>query len=352
MISIRSLALTSCTMAGCLVASLATAVAQGPSTPALVDPYTITFDDLYQAQNLRWYSISQVRFVRSVDSRTGQPQWMGLAEHLDIAPPVAGSTEARFDLSFSNALGVDQALEARHAGVHGDQRAYLYQHASFRVQDPALAAANYTLHFQGVNVRLGRSVFNMAVVPASPEKSVWLLELDVDTGYPLSSLEYAPSGEVVSMLTVIDFAHDSAAQNIIGNSANWWVPSHRQSFATASAAVAAIPREQPLLEPKSRPRGYDLVDSRITTDALTGNRTLVLDYTDGVDSVHLLEFPGATPMHPTRRRDEYSILVFDDLRRRHMTFYRKDVQYLIIGSPTDSAIEEFAHKTLSEALKH
>ncbi len=334
------------------VASLASlAVAQTP-TPHLADPQAISFDLIHQAETQNWYSLSQFRFCRTTDA-TGLEQWVGLAEELDVAPPASGETTERFDLRLATGLGLDPVEEQRQQTVHTHHRAYLYQHGTFRVQDPQLAASNYAIHYEGDIQRLGRPAYRVSIIPNSGSANCWILDLDVETGYPMSRSEYDQnSGELLSMITVTEFAHGAAAQAAADGVANWWVPTHRTDYPTPTAAINAAARPSTFKLPSKTPDGFALQTSSMLIDPLNGNETLMLSYTDGIESVLFLETPGAPkPNVPVYSGpDAYAILDFSDLTSKQLMFFYGGVQYLTLGGSDNAQVDTFTENLLRQVV--
>lgn len=317
------------------------------------DPYAIRFADIKAAETQQWFSLTQFRFVLTTDPRDGQERWVGLVENLSSAPPTATSPEhPRFDLRLASGLGLNPAEEARQQSVHHPHRAYLHLYGSFRVHDAALANANYTLRFEGACNRLGRACFRVAVLPNSTTANIWLVDLDVETGYPLIRTEYTPQGRMVSMLSVVAFEHGQAARASIGNDASWWTGANRRTFSSPRSAIAAIGNASVKMPP-APPSGFALRQSSVHVDALTGDKTLVLDYTDGIESLQLLQNPSAPKPRLGMFKDDkaYAIMEFADLRSTQLLFHVKGVEYQVLGGSDDARTNAFAEDTLRAALR-
>ncbi|MCA8940935.1 MAG: hypothetical protein KDB80_00120 [Planctomycetes bacterium] len=309
----------------------------------------ISFADIESAECSDHYAMTQFRLARTVDAN-GVVSWVGLSETLRIEPTPAGSMP-RFDLSLLSSIGLDVAEEQRQQALHAEHRGFLHLYGSFHVHDAALATRNYTLTVEAADVILGRAVRRVSVRPTHAHGgSWWLLDLDVQTDYPLRRIEYAPNGDMVSMLVVTTFTNGLAAQAQT-SVPNWWQPPHRTwypSIKDACLATGVAVRQFDVL-----PQNFGLHDTSVVIDPITGDHTFISNFTNGVDCVQLLETPNvpAPNLAVAKSNSGYAMFDFSDLNSTQLMFHVLGTQYLVIGSAHDIGVQAFADDTLRAAVR-
>lgn len=335
-----------------LTAGASVVTAQSGSTVALPDPHSVTFADIHAAESNNHYSLLQYRFGLTTDPRTGAQQWLGLVEELEIAPAPAGSALAteRFDLRMQRGVGLDAAEEARQASLFDAQRSYLYRYGTFRVHDPVQAEANYTLHFQYPELRLGRTTYRFVVMPADPTRNCWILNLDVETGYPLARSEYTSTGQLIGLVTVAQFAHGAAAVESRSSTPNWWATNLATSYATTSLALESMASGSDLEIPAVEPQNHVLSSQQVLLDPVTGKETLALEFTDGVRCILLMQTPNVAKPKVLPEEGAYGIFEFEDMQNRQLLFHVNGKQFIVIGNAAEPALDRFADAVLRSVV--
>lgn len=337
-----------------LVASAAMLPAVGHGDNAGLQPAqsAVTFEDIARAENTLQVHIEQVRRVR--ETGTSGREWIAIREQLLIAPDPQ-TADQRFELGF---LGIEgepasptelarrQQLYRRYAG-------YLHLYGSLRIDDPALAARNYVLLHLDDRVRLGRPTHRVALLPRRIGRSAWILEVDVETSYPLFRAEFDASGVLASSLEVTHFEQiDTLALDDV----DWWKPSRIvEEFETVEPAAQSLSAAQLTIpETGELPAGYELFDVRIVREDLRPEASLVLTYSDGIDDIFVIETvnaPAPSLPAPTASGSAYAIFVYQDQNVAQLMFHTNSVTTLVIGRSGQFALASLAEQLLARSLQ-
>ena len=330
-------------------------------------PGPVTFAKIAAAEASLDLRLQQIRSVLEPD--TGNtPHWTSMRESLVISPdPATG--EPRFALELI-ALDPDAGahvppaeLQRRRAVFHA-HAGYLHRYGSLRIDDPELAAANYTIVPLGARSRLGRPTQRVVVLPRQIGRNPWVLEVDSAPGYPLFRAEFDAAGRAVSTLEVIAFEQVDAARVV---KVDWWQPARSvQEFASpAEGIVAAIGQPAgsardtaagvPFLVPKDEelPAGYALDRVRVVRDDLRPESSLVLDYTDGIDDFFVVQtanVPEPNLPAPAGPRETYAIFVYHEQNVAQLMFHAGGVQTMVIGRGGPLLLAPLAHDLLARQL--
>lgn len=330
-----------------VIAGIAAAGALKAQTSA---SQAVTFADIERAERADHYAITQFRLARTVDPN-GLMSWVGLSESLRIGPTAPG-VPPNFDLSLIGSIGLDVAEEQRQQSLHAEHRGFLHLFGSFRVHDAGLASQNYSLAFEAADVILGRAVRRVRIVPRRPTAgSSWLVDLDQQTDYPLRRIEYAPNGDMVSMLVVTSFAHGPAVAQPPSGTPNWWQPPHRTWYPSIKHAMQATGVVVRKFE--HTPHDFGLNDVSVVVDPVSGDHAFVSNYTNGIDCIQLLQTPNvpAPSLAVAKSNNGYAMFDFSDLNSTQLMFHALGTQYLVIGSAHDPVVLAFADETLRAAVR-
>ncbi|MEM7199864.1 MAG: hypothetical protein AAF628_06335 [Planctomycetota bacterium] len=258
--------------------------ARAAEREAFAWPWEINFHAISKAMVERDYQVTQVRRIidRSQPDRLGE--WITLRECLTHAAE-AGPHSKAFQLEYLGTEGKQLAADelARRTREFDRIAGFLYHFQGFRVFDADLAERNYELAFAGVGQRLDRSVYVVTVTPRHNDRSRWLLELDVRTGYPLYRGEYDEADRLMAEVEVTEFAA-SVPDDLEPFRERYGVERHPDA-GTAAKAIgldsASVPGTDLL------PPGFEMGSSRVLTDPLSGDRRAVVIYSDGVEQLFL-----------------------------------------------------------------
>jgi hypothetical protein len=343
--------MTALVLAAVLCTSLVSEPQGGP-------PADLSFESLHRAENDGWYRIRQVRYVIDRDPHSATDHWLGIREQLRIAPPEGPSGSARFSLQLISTFGDAPPVEAqRQSEIFNRHAAFLQQHSGFRVVDPDRAAQNYALRELGMTTRLGRQVARVAVVPRALDRAIWMLEVDVETGYPLYRAEHDGEGRLLSAIEVICFEHGEHLRGELADTL-WWRTADATDHPSMPAALAALGAAGTGLPTPSSsllPDGYAFERARTVLDSLTGERSLVLIYTDGVDEMFCIETPGVlAPSFPLLAPDPehpaYAIVEFQDRNLSQLMFHARGTRFLVVGRVAHSRLRSFTENVLRETI--
>ena len=326
--------------------SWASAQASG-SSPAQPDvlptPDSITFARLFDAERNLWASVDLVRSSFEGANSHSDGGAVTILERLRIAPAVADPADPqaplvpRFRLSFVDSVSsaltpTDRALRR---AVYEKSAAFLFLHGTLLVDDPVRAATNYSLHYMGPVQLLGRAAHRVVVLPNSCDRSAFVWDLDVQTGFPLHQAEYTPEGVMMSSLTAVRFEAGNAIEKLGSPVEGWSEPkSLVQHFGSISALKKQLPDVQ-LVVPASEPAqsGYSLSLIRAIHDDLDGHVDVVLGYGDGLDEILMVQSHGLPPtgLADVLGQGVQTVQRFQDLHTIQLRFQSTDVSFLVVG---------------------
>jgi hypothetical protein len=334
-------------------------------------PSQITFQNIKDAMDRRTYAIRQVRRTReqvplptsgsglitsgsgslSVSvKQTNDTRWVGTQESL-LHQGVGTNTPERFQLAF---LGIEGAtltpfeLSQRQA-IFTESAGFLFRYQSFRVHDVAQANLNYVIYYLGKAQRIGRPTYRVAVLPKRWDRSAWLLELDLETGYPLYRAEYTLDVVLRAEVEVQTFQPNVR----IPNSTSWW--SSTKGF--TDFASPAIALSQVLTSVSSQvvpgvgelPAGYKLARSQVITDAFQGTKTASLIYSDGIDQIFVQQNPRPESSWSVQTVGD-NLYVFENNGITDFYFAHRGVDFRILGGASRAMVENTAKAIYRQAV--
>lgn len=340
-------------LAGGLVAAAAPAQAVGvePGGP-FAQPHQIRFAHMAHAQKALDYYAVQVRRVIDL-RRTGAPQYVGVREELLHKGARPGRDEV-FDLRFLDVENrtLTQLERQQRERLFRSHAGFLHEYQSFAVFDAALAESNYRLQYLGFGLRSGRPIFRMVVWPYRSDRGGWIVDLDQETGYPLYRGEYNHLGLLVGEVEVLQFAFGVDAKLPTGDSWGWQPRMGVQEHATAAEAVRDLQSSSSkakfvVPESATLPPGYRSHRARVMVDVFTGERSVVLVYTDGVDSTFVAQ-KASTKQNLVAGN---AIGLYSDGGMTQCVFYHGGVEYLIMGRTAAQQVRSTAAAVYAQAAR-
>jgi hypothetical protein len=328
--------------AALLLASTGAARAQGGP---FAKPWEIELRHIQHAMTALDFEIEQVR--RVVDLRGGSPVVTGILEQLRHGRD-RGEGE-RFDLAFRGIEGVqltesqfaqrDQLFRSQAGAIHLDQ--------SFRIVDLADANANYALFYISLVQRAQRHCYRVLLLPRLVARSAWVLDLDLETGYPLYRGEINALGEFAGEIEVSSFRHGAAAR-LPENDWGWKSPPNVTEYTDPAAAVRALGSQYVLPETAVLPPGYEPVAARVVQDPLSPARRLVIDFCDGIDQIHVVE--AATGELPFVEAG-HTVSVYRDAGMSLAHFRHGGLDCTVIGSGADAVVRYVSESFYRQLLR-
>ena len=344
------ISLRTCLWGIALAGAASLASAQGP-TPSLARSYERVDPSLARIANAMSDLRLEVVGERIVHDASGE--W-GFSERVFFE----GAPTRRFAPKLVEILGgatlPPQEVAAR-ARKYDNHASFLQQYSGFRISDPALASSNYRYLQLFSGSYLNRTTVWAAVIPEVRDRSAWLLQLDSETGYPLYQGEYNVQGRLATEYRVTTFRPGIEAQ--IPATVAWWQTTNYslKDYAASEAAVAALTTgatsntKGPIVAMASDlPRGYELAISRVTTFLLNGEKTLVFDYSDGIDHLFVSERITSNPEPPASAG--HQILLYSDMSATECKFECGGIEVLAIGRGNREVVKDLAKALYARAI--
>lgn len=310
-------------LAGVVGLGLAGVSAQVAGAPKAVVPWPweLRFSHIKAALNLS-YECTQVR--RAVDKEGNR---IGLVEHLRHITGTDGAEKFEMTLSRVEGRSIAPGELQRRQSQYARYQGALYYYQGFQLVDPVRAAENYRLLYLGEAIRAGRAAFRVAVVPVEGDRSAWVLDIDWETGFPLYRAEHDTVGTQVGELEVTSFRLATPDNPVTGT---WWTPRMGVvEYAEARACLDALDSPQAVMPlPTWLPRGYSFAAARSVTNLLNGECTAVLDFSDGIDQISVLQ-TRLVGDGTLRAGDNY--LRFEEAGVTQLMFVQGQLRVLVIG---------------------
>ncbi len=302
----------------------------------------IDFAVIYRAISEMSYEAGQIRRVRD-GSKAGQ--WVGVRERIHHDVDLTGGERFRLDYVEPVGANIPEQEKLRRRDLYTDKAGFIYTYQGFRVYDVKQAEANYRIYPIVRLERLGRPVERVLVYPVRWDRSIWLLDLDVETGYPLYSGEYNNRAQLLSEVLVEAFNPGSTA---LTADTSWKPTMVVRPFQNPRDAMNALGSEsQDLIEEgiDGLPPGYERSTTQIVEN-LYGERNYVSIFTDGIDNVFVIQTPNSdSPFGQLGN----TIAEYRDLNVAQYAFYVKNVRFLILGRSAlelRSAVESIYHQAV------
>ncbi len=344
--------------------------AKGAPVKPFASPSQITFQHMQDAMARRTYAIRQVRRAREQlplptggggtnakrtlgfgIKRASATRWVGTKESL-LHQGLGTNTPERFQLQF---LGIEGrtltpfGLSQRQR-IFAESAGFLFRYQNFRVHDVAQANLNYIIYYLGKTQRIGRPTYRVAVIPRRWDRSAWLLDLDLQTAYPLYRAEYTLDMVLRSEVEVVSFQPNVRIPN---GGTKWWRST--KGFADFSSAAKAL--SQVLTKVRSQvvpglaqlPPGYKLARSQVITDAFQGRKTVSLIYSDGIDQIFVQQMPKPLTNWSVRTVGD-NLYVFENNGITDFYFAHGGVDFRVIGGASRTMVENTAKAIYRQAV--
>lgn len=328
-----------------------TGIAQATQTaPAIQRVADINFELIHRAMSRLNFEATQLRRVRDGSQ---QGDWLEIRER--VLHDLDANGEERFRLEYLEPQGNHfsrQQLLSRH-GLYSSRAGFLYSYQSFRVHDVAEAKANYRIYPFMRTQRLGRTVERVVVYPVRWDRSIWLLDLDTETGYPLYCGEYNNRIQLLSEVVVEEFKIGSVALT----SASQWRPkmlvTPYDSIDIALRDLGNRSRRMIHEDVQGLPPGYDMPRTQVVEDFL-GEESLVRVFSDGIDNVFLIQTSGVDSMFDQlgiSSTDTNTIAEYRDLNVAQYAFHFEDVRFLIVGRSSLTGLRATVEAVYRQAVR-
>lgn len=291
----------------------------------------VSFEDIEQAMSKMAYDLVQVRWVRD---RGTQARFVGVRELLlhDLDPD--GTERILVEPQALSGTTVSPDLFLRRKNQREDlyrkRAAYIFFYQGFGVFNAHLAEDNYEILPLARTEYLGRPVERVLIYPEQWDRSIWLLDLDAETNYPLISREFNNQAQLLSQVVVEEF---KAGPDALTQGVKWWEPT----------AIVAQPAEDFSgthgvleLNEDDLPPGYQVRKKEVIEDLLTGEMSYVTTMSDGVDNLFLIQRtgmddPGELLDMVGLPRRENAVLTYIDLNVTHYYFVTRDATFQLMG---------------------
>lgn len=309
-------------------------------------PWEIDVAHVHHAMTALTVKVDQVR--RIVERRGENVVTIGIREHLLRAS--GQGPGGRFELTFQG-LENEKLTESQFAQrdmLFRSQVGAIHLDQSFRVLDLEAARKNYALFFIDSKLRAQRPVYRVVLVPRLIARSIWLLELDMQTGYPLYTGEYNAIGQFAGELEVTAFRHGNDV-SLPKEEWGWQVPATVTEFPTPSDAITMLGTPPFVLpQPGTMPPGYEPHAARSIRDPLSTKRRLVLDYSDGIDQIHVIEVP--TTEQPFVAGG-HTVSLYTDAGLTLAHFRHAGLECTIVGRGTEIVVRYVAENFFRQLLR-
>lgn len=259
-----------------------------------------------------------------------------------------GSSEPRQVVTF---LGVEGELPGSPVFVKWQQTYQRFgpqitRYGTFRVRDLANAEANYSLHDFGPVVRAGCAARRMVVFPRALDKVVWVVDVDIQTSVVLYTAEFDDQLRLLAEVEAQSFVPVASLPPTSGSGVT--------ACPDYASACVALGNPGGLIEPDLQATTeYQLERIEVRDDPLSGQRRLVMNYTDGVDQFVVVQSPGepsafagltgiASPGHVIARYRDPALSV--------LLFWENGTTFQVAGRGSLRRLDQFARDLYVQAL--
>jgi len=352
---VRSVGAVAALLAGNLLVEDALAQGGAPKTPAITAAH-LSLQTIWQApQNLDYTAVQLRRFYALPTGPGGMATVTTVREQL--VSDSNGTPSPAFVLSF---LGVEGELPGSPLHLQWDHTYQkhsrrFHESGSFRIRDLAHAQANYTLHSFVNVVRAGRSATRMVVYPGHLDKSIWVVDVDVQTSLPLYTAEFDRQLRILSEVEVVSLTLSAQVPPPPPG------PVTMREYSSFVAATQEFEDDLGLVEPDlANLPEYHLRKAIVREDLLNQRKTLQLTYTDGVDEFQLVQemaptnpfagLPSQNNAPGTGVANPHTIARYSDHSMRVLLFWADDVSFQVAGRGSLARLDEFARNAYGKAL--
>lgn len=219
------------------------------------------------------------RFVRVKETFLG----------LGSAGPTGEPSEPSFvlrDVSIPSAVpgSLEQAEFLR---LYARSSGFIFHHQGFAIRNVDAAESNYHWVPLQVSQRLGRPVQQLLILPKEMNRSVWYLEVDQATLYPLLSVEYTPAGVPIHAVQLTAFTPKTSVSTADLNNA--WSPWMDKNPALSGQPVQTLGPSMAREGRLSIPAGYVQHRRHVSADPFNGEQSFVVGFTDGIDEMFVVQ---------------------------------------------------------------
>ncbi len=320
------------------------------TAPAIQRVADITFELIHRAMSRLNFEATQLRRVRDGSQ---QGDWLEVRER--VQHDLDANDQERFRLEYlepqGNRLSRQELLSRRQ--LYSSRAGFLYSYQSFRVHDVAEAKANYRIYPFMRTQRLGRTVDRVVVYTVRGDRSIWLLDFDTETGYPLYSGEYNNQIQLLSEVVVEEFKIGSVALT----SASQWQPqmlvTPYDSLDMALRGLGNRSRRMIHEDVEGLPPGYETLRTQVVENLL-GEESLVSVFSDGIDNVFLIQTSGVDSLFDQlgiSSTDTNTIAEYRDLNVAQYAFHSEDVRFLIVGRSSLTGLQATVEAVYRQAIR-
>lgn len=343
-----------CGVAFALMAMSPAANGQAPQL-AISGPQDITFALLARAPYQSLFQTEQTRRFRDRNH-----QLVEVNERLTVDGN--GDRTSPFRLEFLGVVGqtLNSAETQRWDITYQRFGSLFYEHGSFRVHDAALAQRNYRLQTFGTVMRAGHLCWRTVVYPRRLDKSVWLVDLDAETGIPFYIAEFDSSGHPLSEVLVTRF---TSAMQVGRLGADWaWKPRMKILPVDIGATQKALlDGKVKVIKPVTDPLmpDYDLLRAHVAQNSFNGERSLVQTYCDGIDEFFIVQTAGRgdpfamapSATLPDGKTPADTIAYYDDPTLRVYQFHLRGVSFQIAGRGSLTRLDQLSKQVYVQAFQ-
>lgn len=325
-------------------------VSASPATPSASGPFAwpweISFDLLDQAMSRKSYRVTQIRRVLDRQTPGVQPTtWIEVIERLSHLAATATTPEA-FDLQFVGVPGLTMTPSQLQFRARQFQQVsgFLYHFQSFRVFDAMRASSNYKISFLGLSARIERPVYVLAIYSTLGQRSGWLVEADIETGYPLYCGEYDLTNRLVGELVVETF--DPAYAGPL--SLNQELPGTQRFADPVSALRSAGIAENAAPAPVVLPAGYSIGSAKTIIDPFSGAKRVVLIYSDGIDQIFVV----IKKDQRASLAEGHTVAYYRDAAgTTQCSFVDRGVEFLVVGRGFDQPLRDMVNRFYAQVAR-
>ncbi len=207
--------------------------------------------------------------------------------------PARFSQELAAEVYKEGAFGGKQPPDLLRKKAYGLRVGFLHNFRDFRVYDPKLARANYTVQPMGNVIRLNRLLRIFDLYPRKAGRPWYRIFVDAKAEIVLDQIRFAPAGRVESLLTYE--AVEIGSKVRFDPKVTWWSPWMKVTDHPNLQVAESKLGFKALTPAADALSGLGLKHVRTVHQPLTRKTWLVLVYTDGIEPRFLLETRSSEP---------------------------------------------------------